>query len=113
MITFFGCVPVTMKPPIRALSPVSTRKRVEILPSAVFGVAVGDAVGFAVGVAVGFAVAVAVAVALGVAVAVAVAVAVGVAVAVAVAVGVGVGVGKLLPNSNAPISLTPTRGKPR
>ena len=29
-ITFFGCVPVTMNPPMSTLSPVSTRKRVEM-----------------------------------------------------------------------------------
>jgi hypothetical protein len=34
-ITFFACVPVIMKPPISALSPVSTRRRVEILPKSV------------------------------------------------------------------------------
>src|SRR4051812_40596235 len=85
MITFFGCVPVTMKPPMRTLSPVSTRNRVEILPSTVFGVAVGVALGVAVAVAVGL----------------------------GVGVGVGVGVGAAAPNSNAPISLMPTRPKPR
>ncbi len=31
-ITFFGCVPVTMNPPMSTLSPPSTRRRVEILP---------------------------------------------------------------------------------
>ena len=30
-ITFFGCVPVTMNPPMSTLSPVSTRRRVEML----------------------------------------------------------------------------------
>src|SRR5947209_11795606 len=34
-ITFFCCVPVTIKPPINTLSPVSTRRRVEILASRV------------------------------------------------------------------------------
>ena len=32
-IAFFGCVPVTMNPPINALSPVPTLSRVEILAS--------------------------------------------------------------------------------
>ena len=49
-MTFFGCVPVMMNPPIRTLSPVSTRKRVEMFPK-VPGEAVG--VGAAVGVGVG------------------------------------------------------------
>jgi hypothetical protein len=65
-----------MKPPIITLSPVSTRKRVEIFKAWAgvgVGVAVGEAVGLAVGVAVG--------------------VAVGLAVGVAVGVGLGVGVG--------------------
>ena len=57
-ITFFGWVPVMMNPPIRTLSPVSTRKRVEILPRVVgvepgLGVAVGVNVGVTVGVTVG------------------------------------------------------------
>src|ERR1700731_2089159 len=81
-------LPVMMKPAIMALSPVSTRSRVEIF-KAWTGLAVGVAVGVAVAVAVG----VAVAVEVGVAVAVAVGVAVAVAVAVAVGVGLGVGVG--------------------
>src|SRR5205809_621186 len=74
MITFFGCVPVTMKPPIKVLSPVSTFSRVEILARTVLGVPFGVAVGVAFGVAVG------------------------VGLGVAVAVGLGVGVGKALPN---------------
>ncbi len=45
-MTFFGCVPVIMNPPIRTLSPVSTRKRVEML-ARVVGVAVGVGVGVA------------------------------------------------------------------
>src|SRR4051812_4558767 len=52
MITFFGCVPVMMKPPMRTLSPVSTRKRVEMLARVVTeGVAVGvaDAAGVGLG----------------------------------------------------------------
>src|SRR5215211_8779385 len=32
-ITFFGCVPVTMKPPMSTLSLVSARRRVEIFKS--------------------------------------------------------------------------------
>ncbi len=36
-ITFFGCVPVIMNPPIRTLSPVSTRKRVEMFAKVVAG----------------------------------------------------------------------------
>src|SRR6266478_7111472 len=47
-IIFFGCVPVTMKPPISTLSPVSTRKRVEMFPRIA-----GEALGVAVAVAVG------------------------------------------------------------
>ncbi len=39
-MTRFGWVPVTMKPPIKTLSPVSTRRRVEMLPR-VAGVGVG------------------------------------------------------------------------
>ena len=69
-----------MKPPIPALSPVSTRILVERL-SAWGGVAVGVAVGVDVGVTV--------------AVGDDVAVGVGVAVAVAVTVGVGVGAATL------------------
>src|SRR5436190_14732714 len=53
MITFLGCEPVMMKPPIKVLSPVSTFRRVEILAKEVFGVAVGVALGVAVAVAVG------------------------------------------------------------
>ena len=70
-IIFFGCVPVTMKPPISTLSPVSTRKRVEMFPR-IAGEALG--VGVGVGVAEG------------------VGVSVGVGVGVAVGKGVGVGV---------------------
>ena len=45
-ITFFGCVPVMIKPPIKTLSPVSTRRRVEILAKVVAtGVADGEGVG--------------------------------------------------------------------
>src|SRR4051812_38725881 len=73
-ITFFGCVPVIMKPPMRTLSPVSTRKRVEIFAKVVTSVGVAVAAGVAVAVAVGVAVAVAVGVAVAVAVGVAVAV---------------------------------------
>src|ERR1043166_2700382 len=53
-ITLLGCVPVTMNPPIRALSPVSTRNRVEIFPN-VLGVTVGVELGVGVGVGVGVA----------------------------------------------------------
>ena len=104
-ITFFDCVPVIMNPPIKTLSPVATRKRVEIFPKAPavgvgvgMGVPVAVAVGVAVtvevavGVAVGSTVGVAVAVGVTVADTVGVAVAVAVGVAVAVAVGVAVGV---------------------
>src|SRR6476619_3995774 len=54
MITFFGCVPVTMNPPMRTLAPVSTRSRVEMLARVVTGVGLGatDGVGVDVGVAV-------------------------------------------------------------
>ena len=34
-ITFFGWVPVTIKPPMSTLSPVSTKVRVEMLPKIV------------------------------------------------------------------------------
>src|SRR4051812_17793142 len=61
MITFFGCVPVIMKPPMRTLSPVSTRRRVEMLARVVTdGVAVGLADATGVGVGRGVEVAVAV-----------------------------------------------------
>ena len=36
-ITFFGCGPVTMNPPMSTLSPVSTRRRVEMLRGLVAG----------------------------------------------------------------------------
>src|SRR5450432_3846277 len=49
-ITFFGCVPVTMNPPMSAFSPVSTRRRVEMFPRVV-GIVLG--VGEGVAVAVG------------------------------------------------------------
>src|ERR1700694_5798965 len=75
-ITVFGCVPVMINPPIIALSPVPTRRRVEIFAS-VAGLSVVVGVDVGVGVCVG----VAVGVGFG-----------GVAVAVAVAVGVGDGV---------------------
>ena len=84
-IIFFGCAPVMINPPIRTLSPVSTRKRVEMfprIPGAAVGVGVDVGVGGAgVGVAVGVGVDVGVDVGVGV---------VGVGVGVA---GVGVGVG--------------------
>src|SRR3954451_9495472 len=44
-MTFFGCVPVMMNPPMRTLSPVSTRRRVEMLASVVMGAALGVGVG--------------------------------------------------------------------
>ena len=87
-IIFFGCVPVTMKPPISTLSPVSTRKRVEMFPRIA-----GEALGVAVGIAVDVGVTVGVRLGVGLGVAVGVGVDVGLGVAVAVAVGVGVGVG--------------------
>src|SRR5205085_1922772 len=71
-ITFFGMLPVTMNPPIMALSPFSMRPRVAMLSGRDGGAAVGVAVG------VGAIVAVAVAVGLG------------------VTAGVGLGVGTLL-----------------
>ena len=65
-----------MKPPIRTLSPVSTRRRVEIFPKTpVAGVTVDVAVGVAAAVAVGVTVAVAVGVAEGTTVAVGVGIA--------------------------------------
>src|SRR3954451_8715013 len=71
--TGFDALPVMINPPIMALSPTSTRRRVEIFKAwAGVGVAVGVAVAVAVGLAV--AVAVGVTVAVGVAVGVAVAV---------------------------------------
>ncbi len=106
--TCLGSLPVTIKPPIRILSPVCTRARLEILSNCAglgvgvpvgvgLGVAVGVALGVAEGVALGVAPGVAEGVAdeLGVAVGVAEGVALGVAdgVGVGVALGVGVGVG--------------------
>src|SRR5437773_2430342 len=89
-ITFFGWVPVIMNPPMRTLSPVSTRRRVEIFPRML-------ADGVPVGVALGVVVAEGVAVGLGVVVGVGegVGAIVGVAVGVAVALGEGVGVGPI------------------
>src|SRR5438093_10227708 len=87
IITLFGSVPCTIKPPIITLSPVCTKARVEMLPRRAIGVGVGVGVGVAVGVTVAVGVGVAAAVGVGVGVRVAVAVVVG----VAVAVGVGVG----------------------
>src|ERR1700682_3183605 len=53
-ITVFGCVPVMINPPIIALSPVPTRRRVEIFASvAGLGVGVGGDGGVAVAVGVG------------------------------------------------------------
>src|ERR1700730_11519620 len=57
-ITLFAWVPVIMKPPIRTLSPVSTRKRVEMFPK-VLGVTVGVGAAVGVGVATGVGVGVA------------------------------------------------------
>ena len=94
-ITLFDCVPVIINPPIRALSPVSTRKRVEIFPKTLGGVGLG----LPPGVVVAVAVAVGVAVGVTAAVAVAVAVAVGVVVAVAVGVPVVVGEGDGVPTT--------------
>ena len=97
--TCLETLPVTMKPPMPTLSPVSTRIRVERLTVWAGGVGVGVnatvavAVDVAVMVAVGVDVAVAVAVTVAVAVAVGVNVAVAVAVAVAVVVTVAVAVG--------------------
>ena len=87
-MTLFGCVPVMMKPPIRTLLPVSTRKRVEIFPKVLGAVGVDVAVAVGVGVT---------GVGLGVAAGVPVAVAVAVAVAVGVPVGLGVGGGVTVP----------------
>ena len=99
-MTLFGCVPVTMNPPMRALSPVSTRSRVEMLPRVVGGT-LGVGVGLA-GVAVGVG-GCGVGVTLGVGVA---GVAVGVGVGVGLSgVGLGVGLGGgVVPVSTAPIS---------
>ena len=52
-ITLFGAFPVTIKPPIRALSPVKTRSRVEMLSRLVDGIGVAVAVAVGVGVCVG------------------------------------------------------------
>src|SRR5205085_10637835 len=95
MITFLGALPVMMNPPMSALSPVPTERRVAMLPSSVGGAAVGEGVVVGAGVAVPLGVGVAVAVGFGVAVAVGfgVAVAVGTGVGVAVGFGVGVAVG--------------------
>ena len=85
---FFGCVPVTIKPPISALLPVSTFRRVEIFPSLV-GVPAGVGVRVIGGVGVGVP-----GVPLGVGVGVIVGVGVGVP---GVPVGVGVGGGVVPP----------------
>jgi hypothetical protein len=37
MMIFFGCVPAIINPPIRALSPVPTRRRVERLARSAYG----------------------------------------------------------------------------
>src|ERR1043166_1596684 len=52
-MTLLGCVPVTMNPPIKALSPVSTFRRVEMFPKIVGGVTPGVAVGDGDAVGVG------------------------------------------------------------
>ena len=49
--TFFGTLPVTIKPPIKTLSPVPTLNRVEMFSSASFELGVGD--GEALGLGVG------------------------------------------------------------
>ena len=82
-ITFFGSVPVMMKPPTKTLSPFPTRKRVEIFARTP-GIGLGEAVTVGDTVAEG----VTVTVAVGVGGRVSVGVAVAVAVAVTVAVGV-------------------------
>src|SRR5437763_13079620 len=64
IITLFGVVPCTMKPPIITSSPVCTKERVEMLPSRAIGVGVG--VGVVVGVTVAMAVGVGVRVGVGV-----------------------------------------------
>src|SRR5207237_6090272 len=90
-ITFFGWAPVIMNPPMRTLLPVSTRRRVEILPKTLedgVPLAVGVADGVAEGVTVGVTVGLTVVVAVGEGVAPIVAVGVVVAVAVGLAVAV-------------------------
>ncbi len=74
---------MTIKPPIKTLSPVSTLSRVEILPNNGGGVGVGVGVGITVGVGV----------AVGTGAGVGVGVGVGEGVAIGVDVGVGVGPG--------------------
>src|SRR5438105_15963183 len=92
MMTFFGSEPVMMNPPIKTLSPPSTRRRVEMLSNFPKpGVEVGPGVG--VGVAVGVGAGVAAGVGVGVTVGVGVGVGVGLGVPVGEGVGVGVGVG--------------------
>src|SRR5262245_249781 len=94
-ITVLFTVQVMKNPPISALSPVSTSKRVEIFPNVPgaegfgVGVMVGVADGVGVGVIEGVPAAVAVEVGVAVTIGVPVAVAVGVPLAVAVAVAVG------------------------
>jgi hypothetical protein len=101
---FFGCVPVTIRPPISTLSPVCTSKRVEMLANVV-----GLGVGIGVGAGVAVAVAVAVGMGVGVDVGVVVAVGVGVGVDVGVAVAVGVGVGGVPAGSNeATVTVLPS-----
>src|SRR4051812_26695390 len=53
MITFLPPVPMAIIPPKRALSPFKTRRRVEMFPRLLGGMAGGVAVGVAVGVGVG------------------------------------------------------------
>jgi hypothetical protein len=53
IITIFGWVPPTMKPPIITLSAVWTKLRVLMLPSMDVGVAEGAGVGMGVGLGVG------------------------------------------------------------
>src|ERR1041384_8218651 len=61
MITFLPSAPVAISPPIRALSPLRTRRRVEMFPNELgvgagvgvgVDVGVGDAAGVALGVGV-------------------------------------------------------------
>src|SRR4051794_5039406 len=67
--TFFGCGPVTMKPPMSTLSPCCTATRVEMFPSTTgptgLGVGLGLPAGVGVGVVAGVAVGVGVGVGLG------------------------------------------------
>ena len=53
MMTRFASLPVMMKPPIMTLSPLFTRRRVEILTGCVAGLGDGDGLGLGEGLGLG------------------------------------------------------------